>query len=114
VYVRLAGLECFEEHWESAAQLGRQAIDTATEAQAHTPRIWAYNYLGWALGELGNPEAGVALLDRSYREALEHDIDVVAGNALNNKIVSLLAYARARDCLPLIDTMRDQPLGIYK
>jgi adenylate cyclase len=52
------------------------------------------------------------LLDRSFREAMECDLDVAAGSALNNIIAMLIETLRARECQPLIEKLRALPHGL--
>ena len=85
-YIRLAGMAVFEVDAPAAARLAQKAIDIADAAGAEAMRTWAYNFLGVARCYSGAMEEGIALLERSYREARERELHDIAGNALHNLI----------------------------
>jgi tetratricopeptide (TPR) repeat protein len=111
VYLNLSFVEASMGHWEAMAALAQRAIDTATAAAADLERIWAYARLGKATVELGRVQEGFALLERSYREAIEQDFDIVAFTALNSRIDLLFEMDRAAEAGPFIARLQELPEG---
>jgi tetratricopeptide (TPR) repeat protein len=104
-YVRLAGLAIFGLDGPQTVRLAEQAESLAASAGADAPRIWAYNYHGLGLVQLGQVDEGLAWLDRSYREAHERGLNVIAANALYNSIVVLNQHFRPREALDRLDAL---------
>src|SRR5258708_4505774 len=83
-YVRLSGLHLFNLERRQSQELAEKAIATADAARAEDMRIWALGFLGAARAYQGETTEGIALLERSASEALEHGLYNIAGNALHN------------------------------
>lgn len=107
-YVRLAGLELFEYEVDAAAELAGRARDIATQAGAVGARIWAEVFVGSALayGE-ERREEGLRLLDQARREAIEHDVPWIAGNAMFNELETRVYVYQPREALERVPTYRD-------
>ena len=106
-YVRLAGMHVFSIEAEEARLAAERAIQVAEAAGADAMRIWAYNYLGIALTQLGRDAEGLEFQARSYREASELGLDFIAGGALFNSIVTRVVCFRAGECARLLQDLRD-------
>lgn len=104
-YVRLAGLASFALDGPQTVELASKAEALAAEAEAGAPRIWAYNYHGLGLVQLGQVDEGLEYLDRSCREALAHGLNVISANALYNSIVVLNQHFRPREALDKLDAL---------
>jgi hypothetical protein len=110
-YVRLAQAAAFALDGARAVEAAERAVAIATEADAHAPRIWAYNYLGLGQVQLGHVAEGLETVDRSYREALAADLNVIAANALYNGIMVRLQHLRPLEALERIDALKALQAG---
>jgi DNA-binding CsgD family transcriptional regulator len=101
-YIRLAGLHAFSFEAEAAVMCAERAIAIATAVGSNAARIWSYNFLG--LGKIwrGEADEGIALLDRSYREARARGYVHIAENAFGNAIVLRNYHLRAREVADLL------------
>jgi len=110
-YVRLAQAAIFALDGARTVEAAERAIAIATEANADGPRIWAYNYLGLGHVQLGHVTEGFAAVDRSYREAAEAGLNVIAANALYNSILIRLQHLRPLEALERIDALKAMQAG---
>jgi len=108
-YFRLCGLEDFDCRWEASTQLAYQAIEVAGLVGADGPRIGALMMLGGTIGEIEDVADGLPFLERAYEEAVERDLDILASNALSNRIFVLHDLVRLRDGIPLLQRIRELP-----
>lgn len=108
-YVRFAGLASFELDGTRAIEMASRAVEIATRAGADEPRIWAYNFLGLGHIQNGQVAEGIEELDRSYREAADHGLNVIAANALYNGILVRVQHfmpAEAMERVPMLKAMQ--------
>jgi class 3 adenylate cyclase len=114
-YMRLAALHCFDYEYQQALPMAERALSVAEAAGAETIRIWTYNFIGLAYLGLGRLDAGYESLQRSYREARQHDLLWIAGNALHNRCAMLIwgGEPRARESLALVPQLRALNVGIW-
>jgi len=110
-YVRLAQMRITAYEAAEAQALAERAIDVATRAGAEAPRIWAHTYLGAALCLQGRVTEGLAAVDRSHREAGEHDFPWIADTALLNAINMRFRNLLPLQAAPLIGRLRSLPVG---
>ena len=108
-YMRLAAIHCFNFAYKEAIAIAEKALSVATIAGAESIRIWTYNYLGLGLIGVGRIEEGYESLRRSYREARQHELRWIAGNAMHNLHATLLwtGQPRARDVLNEVSELRE-------
>ena len=106
-YVNLARLRFFDSDYPEVLALVDRGIAVAVAAAADAPRIWAYNYRGSALARLGQTAEGLADLDRSYREAVERDLDWIASGALANGTVVRVESFRLQEALGSVKLLRE-------
>jgi class 3 adenylate cyclase/tetratricopeptide (TPR) repeat protein len=83
-YIRLAGMHVFNHEPRETQELAEKAIQTAAAASAPDMRIWAYNFLGLGIAQQGDHPTGIKYLEQSAQEALDRDLQYIAGNALHN------------------------------
>ncbi len=113
-YIRLAGLHVFNLDAGPGRELAEKAISTAVAADAEDMRIWALNYLGVARAYEGDYLAGIELLERSAREALERGLYNIAGNALHNVSVMYIDNMepnKLRDVIPRLEAIKIERWG---
>jgi class 3 adenylate cyclase/tetratricopeptide (TPR) repeat protein len=114
-YMRIAAEYCFDFRYQEALAMAERALAVAETAGADSIRIWTYNFVGLALIGSGRTREGYDSLRRSYREAMEHDLRWIAGNAMHNtnalKIFS--GEPRAIEVLESLGTMRDLNAGVW-
>jgi tetratricopeptide (TPR) repeat protein len=110
-YVRLASLSAFQLDGERAIERASRAIEIATEAAADAPRIWAYNFLGLGHIQLGHIVEGLGDVDRSYREAAEHGLNVIAANALYSGVMVRVQTLRPLEAVAKLDALKSIQAG---
>lgn len=110
-YVRLAGLHSFDLEFAEALALAEKAVAVAEAAKVDPPRIWAYIFLGTGMAGLGQVQEGLEYLDRSYREAVDRDLDHIAANALFNAIGTHIRGFRAREALTKVKLLHEHQTG---
>lgn len=110
-YVRLAGLASFGLDGPETVRLAGEAERIAAESGAEAPRIWAYNFHGLGLVQLGQVDEGLEFLDRSYREARAQGLNVVAANALYNSVIVLNQHFRPREALERLRPLEAMQAG---
>src|SRR6202011_243686 len=98
-YINLARLASMDLETQEVLALVERGTAVAIQANADAPRIWAYQYRGSTLADLGQTEEGLRDLDRSYHEAVEHDLDWIASSALFNGIEAREVTFRAQEAL---------------
>ena len=84
-YLRLSAMHSFQADPRGRA-LAERAIAIADEAGAEAIRIWAYNALGLSM-QSEDVYKAIEYIDRSFSEALERNLYVIAENALHNSII---------------------------
>ena len=99
LYVRLAGMHLFECEYPECQALAERAIEIGAAANSDAAPIWARGFLGCSLVGQGHPDEGFSILDASYREAVAHGLDWVAGYALFNGIEMRCLALRAKEAL---------------
>ena len=114
-YMRLAALHCFDYEYVEALPMAERALSVAEAAGAETIRIWTHNFIGLAYLGQGRLDEGFESLRRSYREARQHDLRWIAGNALHNMSAMLTwgGEPRARESLALAPQLRELNVGIW-
>ena len=113
-YVRLSGLGVFDFDNDMGRTLAEKAIATAEAAGVDQPRVWAYNFLGCALGFEGKVEEGLDYLERSYREALERGWYFIASNALHNLLAGgSEVFLMAKQMPEVLDRLTALPLTVW-
>jgi class 3 adenylate cyclase/tetratricopeptide (TPR) repeat protein len=114
-YMRLAAVHSFNYEYEQGLAMAEKALTVATVAGADAIRIWNYNYMGLALCGLGRVDEGFESIWRSYREAVEHDLRWIAGNALHNinALLLWLGPLRAGEALENLPKLRELRVGIW-
>ncbi|HZA40128.1 MAG TPA: AAA family ATPase [Actinomycetota bacterium] len=85
-YMRIAGLHLFQLEIEPSLDAARKAVTTAEAVGDDVNRIWALGFLALALLDSGDVEAGLATIERSHREAMEHGVPHIAINAAYNDL----------------------------
>ena len=111
VYVRLAGAAIFALDGARTVAAAERAIAIATEAGAHMPRIWAYQYLGLGLVQLGHVAEGLEAVDRSYRDAVAAGLNVIAANALYNSILICVQHFWPLEALERVNALKAVQAG---
>lgn len=104
-YAALAGMDV-GVYPEKSIEMADHADRVAEAVAANAPRIYAYNYRGSALVQLGYIDEGLRFLDRSWSEAMERDFDDIAGVALANAIDARVWCFRASQAFSLLDRMK--------
>ena len=110
-YVRFASLAAFELDGARGIEMASRAVEIATQAGADEPRIWAYNFLGLGHIQVGQVAKGIEELDRSYHEALDHGLNVIAANALYNGILVRVQHFRPREAMERVPTLKAMQAG---
>jgi len=105
-YVRLASMSGFNCEYGNAVTMAKQAIAIAEAANADSARIFAYNYLGCSLAEIGDLDEALGYLDRSYREAAARGLDWMASSALRNAFSTRFNHWRGLEAAALIPELR--------
>jgi class 3 adenylate cyclase len=85
-YMRIAGLHLFQLEIEPSLEAARKAVKTAEVAGDEIIRIWALGFLGLALLDIGDVDAGLATIEQSHREAMAAGVPYVAINAAFNDV----------------------------
>jgi tetratricopeptide (TPR) repeat protein len=110
-YVRFASLASFDLDGMRAIEMASRAVEIATRAGAEEPRIWAYNFLGLGHIQVGQVAEGIEELDRSYREAADHGLNVIAANALYNGILVRVQHFRPREAMERVSALKAMQAG---
>jgi tetratricopeptide (TPR) repeat protein len=105
-FVRLAGMHLFEDEPAECLEMAQRAVVAAEAAGADAPRIWAGNFIGSALTDLGRLEEGLEFLDRSYQEAAEAGLESIAVNALHNGCIMRMVNFRTEEVLRRLELFR--------
>ncbi|HEV3123795.1 MAG TPA: AAA family ATPase [Candidatus Dormibacteraeota bacterium] len=113
-YVRLAGMRVFDHVSDDGLALAERAVEISIEAQADGELAWALNYFGVALTQTGQVSAGLTALDRSYAQAMTHDLPWIADLALINAINVCLTALRPREAADRVEQLRALPVGRYR
>jgi class 3 adenylate cyclase len=108
-HVRLAGLRLFQFDAEGTVRHAEEAIRIAEAAGAHMPRIWGMQFLGGGLCQLGSYDEGIALVDRSYEEAMDRGLFAVASNSAFNSAVDRLQALRIDEIPARLELLRRVP-----
>jgi class 3 adenylate cyclase/tetratricopeptide (TPR) repeat protein len=112
-YNDLAFLALNDGDAETTLNLTDLAIRTADVIGADRPRIWAQIYRGCALVDRGSIDAGLIDLDRSWHEAIEHQLTDLAGIALSNAVHQRVKSFRAAETAPLLDRLEALPQIVH-
>src|SRR5205807_1150274 len=96
---------------DRAVEMSTRAVEIAARAAADAPRIWAYNYLGLGQIQLGQVLEGIENLDRSYREAADEGLNMIAANALYNGILVRVQHLQPVEALERVVTLKSMQAG---
>jgi adenylate cyclase len=99
----MSGFNC---EYGDAVRLAKKAIEIAEAANADSARIFAYNYLGCSLAEIGDLDEALGYLDRSHREAAARGLDWMASSALRNAFATRFNHWRGLEAAALIPELR--------
>ncbi len=101
----------FASAWDAVVSEAASAIDVAGHVGSDGARIWALQWLGFGLAHLGRTEEGLGHLDRSYREAVEHKLPVLAVRAICNGLVIRLRDLRLKEAVELLPALEAIDIG---
>src|SRR5262249_30474333 len=101
----------FASAWEAAVSEATRAGHVAGQVGSDAARIWALQWLGIGLAQLGRVDEGLGHLDRSYREAVEHRLPVLAVKAICNGIVVRLRSFRLKEAMAWLPTLESIAVG---
>ena len=105
-HVRLSQVLAWDLHGADSEAIARQAIAIAEKLGIDLPRIFAHNYLGSALINQGQVEAGMALQRRSWEEAIAADEPPVALVGLLNAFHYAAELLRLDVCRSVLQPLR--------
>ncbi len=84
VYIRLAGMEQFDEKPASGLEFATRAAEVARQAGADLALAWSWNFMAGCEMGLGRVEAGFAHVEDSYNAAVAGEYQFQIGNAVYN------------------------------
>ena len=109
VYLRLSRLRWIRCDGAGTIAMAGDAIKVAQSAHADAVRIWAGSYLGAAMVDQGDTDAGLAVLQQCCDEAIAGQMYWIAASALQLEMDVLIRALRHREIPALLSRLRAVP-----
>jgi class 3 adenylate cyclase len=106
-YVQLARLHVLNHELQDGRAAAIRAMDVARSVGAVAPMIYGRSFLAMTYPQQGRADEGLALIDESYREAMEHGLYGAAAHALGNGFELRIHSFRGREVIDRMELLRE-------
>jgi class 3 adenylate cyclase len=106
-YVQLARLHVLNGELQEGGAAAIRAMDVARSAGAVAPMIYGRSYLAMTYAQQRRTDEGLAYIDESYREAMDHGLYRAAAHALGNGFELRINSFLGREVIDRMELLRE-------